>query len=72
MLNGKEPGKQAEKTMNLCLVLHAEHGMNASTFTARTICATESDMYSAITGAVGALKGPPTRRSQYGRNEYAA
>lgn len=58
MLNGEEPGKQAEKTMDLCLVLHAEHGMNASTFTARTICATQSDMYSAITGAIGALKGP--------------
>ncbi|HBQ59189.1 MAG TPA: citrate synthase, partial [Balneolaceae bacterium] len=37
---------------------HAEHGMNASTFTARTICATQSDMYSAVTGAIGALKGP--------------
>ncbi len=58
MLNGEEPGEQAERTMDLCLVLHAEHGMNASTFTARTICATQSDMYSAITGAIGALKGP--------------
>ncbi|MCG8373687.1 MAG: citrate synthase [Balneolales bacterium] len=58
MLNGVEPGSQAEKTMDLCLILHAEHGMNASTFTARTICATMSDMYSSITGAIGALKGP--------------
>lgn len=58
MLNGKEPGEAAEKTMDLCLILHAEHGMNASTFTARTICATESDMFSAVTGAIGALKGP--------------
>jgi citrate synthase len=58
MLNGEKPGAQAEKTMDLCLILHAEHGMNASTFTARTICATQSDMYSAITGAIGALKGP--------------
>lgn len=58
MLNGEEPGEQAEKTMDLCLILHAEHGMNASTFTCRTICATESDMYSAVTGAIGALKGP--------------
>jgi citrate synthase len=58
MLNGEKPGSQAEKTMDLCLILHAEHGMNASTFTARTICATQSDMYSAITGAIGALKGP--------------
>lgn len=58
MLNGEKPGEQAEKTMDLCLILHAEHGMNASTFTARTIGATQSDMYSAITGAIGALKGP--------------
>lgn len=58
MLNGEEPGEAAERTMDLCLVLHAEHGMNASTFTARTVCATESDMFSAITGAIGALKGP--------------
>jgi citrate synthase len=58
MLNGEKPGTQAEKTMDLCLILHAEHGMNASTFTCRTICSTESDIYSAVTGAIGALKGP--------------
>ena len=58
MLNGEKPGEAAEKVMDLCLILHAEHGMNASTFTARTICATESDMFSAVTGAIGALKGP--------------
>ena len=58
MLNGEKPGTQAEKTMDLCLILHAEHGMNASTFTARTVCATMSDMYSSITAAIGALKGP--------------
>lgn len=58
MLNGEEPGEQAEKTMDLCLILHAEHGMNASTFTGRAICSTESDMFSAITGSIGALKGP--------------
>lgn len=58
MLNGEKPGEAAERTMDLCLVLHAEHGMNASTFTCRTICATKSDMFSAVTGAIGALKGP--------------
>ena len=58
MLNGEKPGKEAEKTMDLCLILHAEHGMNASTFTGRAICSTQSDMFSAITGAIGALKGP--------------
>ena len=58
MLNGEKPGNAAERTMDLCLVIHAEHGMNASTFTCRTICATESDIFSAVTGAIGALKGP--------------
>lgn len=58
MLNGEKPGEKAEQTMNLCLILHAEHGMNASTFTNRAICSTESDMYSSVTGAIGALKGP--------------
>lgn len=58
MLNGEKPGKQAEAVMDLCLILHAEHGMNASTFTCRSICSTESDIYSAVTGAIGALKGP--------------
>lgn len=58
MLNDEEPGEQAEKTMDICLILHAEHGMNASTFTNRAICSTESDMYSSVTGAIGALKGP--------------
>lgn len=57
MLNGERPGEQAEKSMDLCLILHAEHGMNASTFTCRAICSTESDMYSAVTGAIGSLKG---------------
>ena len=58
MLSGEEPGTAAERTFDTCLVLHAEHGLNASTFTARVIGATLSDMYSAITGAIGALKGP--------------
>lgn len=58
MLNDEEPGEQAAKTMDTCLILHAEHGMNASTFTCRSICSTESDMFSAVTGALGSLKGP--------------
>ena len=58
MLNGEEPGPAAEKIMDAALVLHAEHGLNASTFTARVIGSTLSDMYSAVTGAMGALKGP--------------
>ncbi len=58
MLNGEEPGTAAERTFDVCLVLHAEHGLNASTFAGRVIGATLSDMYSAVTGAIGALKGP--------------
>jgi citrate synthase len=58
LLHGEEPGADAARTMDCALVLHAEHSFNASTFTARVIAATLSDMYSAVTGAVGALKGP--------------
>lgn len=58
MLNGKRPHKTLVRVMDAALVLHAEHGMNASTFTARVIAATLSDLHSAVTGALGALKGP--------------
>jgi citrate synthase len=58
MLNGEEPGANTERTLDVCLVLHAEHGMNASTFTCRSIAATMSDIHSAVTGAMGSLKGP--------------
>ncbi|MDG1754493.1 MAG: citrate/2-methylcitrate synthase [Rhodothermales bacterium] len=58
MLHGKEPSEAAEKAFDACLVLHAEHGLNASTFAGRVIGATLTDMYSAISGAIGALKGP--------------
>lgn len=58
MLHGEEPGEAAERTFDACLVLHAEHGLNASTFAARVISATLTDIYSAVAGAIGALKGP--------------
>lgn len=58
MLNGEQPGPAAEAIMDAALVLHAEHGLNASTFTARVIGSTLSDMYSSVVGAMGALKGP--------------
>ena len=58
MLNGERPGEMAERTFDACLVLHAEHGLNASTFASRVIGATLSDIYSAITGGIAALKGP--------------
>jgi len=57
LINGEQPSEEAEQTLNLCYVLHADHGMNASTFSARVTIATLSDMYSAITSAIGTLKG---------------
>ena len=57
MLNDKVPSVDAEKAMDLILFLHAEHALNASTFAARVIAATLSDIYSSVTGAIGALKG---------------
>ena len=58
MITGKEPDAEAVDVMDMALVLHAEHGFNASTFAARVTIATLSDMYSAICSAVGTLKGP--------------
>jgi citrate synthase len=58
MVTGKEPTPAERAMMNAYLVLLADHGMNASTFTARVITSTGSDLYSAVTGAIGALKGP--------------
>jgi citrate synthase len=58
MLNGEKPSVTATKTFDLALILHADHELNASTFAARVIAATLSDIHSAVTGAIGALKGP--------------
>jgi len=58
MLNGKEPSATAERAFDIALILHADHELNASTFAARVTAATLSDMHSAITSAVGTLKGP--------------
>jgi len=57
-LFGKEPEPRHWRPLDVYLVLLADHGMNASTFTARVIASTQSDLCSAITGAIGALKGP--------------
>ena len=57
MLNGEEPATDAMKTLEISLILHAEHGYNASTFAGRVIASTQSDIYSGICGAIGALKG---------------
>ena len=58
LINGEEPGAEATKTLDVAYILHADHGMNASTFSARVTIATLSDLYSAISSAVGTLKGP--------------
>ena len=58
MLNGETANETRCRTMDTALVLHAEHGMNASTFSARVTAGTLSDVYSAITSAIGTLKGP--------------
>lgn len=58
MLTGKEPEPIAVEAFNKALVLHADHELNASTFTARVCVATLSDVYSGVTAAIGALKGP--------------
>lgn len=67
LLHGEKPSKQWEKAMHTSLILYAEHEFNASTFAARVVAGTGSDMYSAITGAIGALRGP----KHGGANEVA-
>jgi citrate synthase len=58
MLTGEKPSQTATRAFDVALILHADHELNASTFAARVIAATLSDIHSAITGAIGALKGP--------------
>jgi len=67
LLHGEEPSELWVKAMHTSLILYAEHEFNASTFTGRVIAGTGSDMYSAITGAIGALRGP----KHGGANEVA-
>jgi citrate synthase len=58
MLNGEKPSETATRALDIALILHADHELNASTFAARVIAATLADIHSAITGAIGALSGP--------------
>jgi citrate synthase len=58
MLTRRQPSERAVRAMEMSLVLYAEHEFNASTFTARVVASTLSDLHSAITAAIGALKGP--------------
>jgi citrate synthase len=58
MLNGEVPSETATRALDIALILHADHELNASTFAARVTAATLSDVHSAITSAIGALKGP--------------
>jgi len=67
LLHGRRPSELWVRAMHTSLILYAEHEYNASTFTCRVIAGTGSDMYSAITGGIGALKGP----KHGGANEFA-
>ncbi|GAB3453182.1 bifunctional 2-methylcitrate synthase/citrate synthase [Insolitispirillum peregrinum] len=67
LLHGKKPSELWERAMHTSLILYAEHEFNASTFTGRVIAGTGSDVYSAMTGAIGALRGP----KHGGANEVA-
>jgi len=58
LLHGREPDETSRRCLDVSLILYAEHEFNASTFTARTIASTLSDFHSAVTGAIGALRGP--------------
>src|SRR5699024_6575889 len=58
MTFGEEAAEAVERAFDVSMILYAEHSFNASTFTARVITSTLADMYSAVTGAIGALKGP--------------
>jgi citrate synthase len=58
MLTGQEPDEASARAFDVCMILHADHTMNASTFVARIVASTLSDMHSAITAAIAALKGP--------------
>jgi citrate synthase len=58
MLNGAEPTPAMSRAFEICMITHADHGLNNSTFTARVIISTLSDLYSALTGAIGSLRGP--------------
>jgi len=57
MLKGEEPDKEIERIFDVCLILHADHTFNASTFAAREVASTRAHMYSAVSAAVGALSG---------------
>ena len=58
MLNGEEPAEIAARTMDVALILHAEHTLNASTFTCRVVASSEADPYSSVSAALGSLGGP--------------
>jgi citrate synthase len=58
MLNGQVPTEAVARAFDICMILHADHGLNNSTFAARVIISTLSDVYSALTGAIGSLRGP--------------
>ncbi len=71
-LTGKKPDEVMERVFDVALILHADHELNASTFAARVVAATLSDIHSAVTAGIGALKGPLAWRRQRRSNPHAA
>ena len=63
MLKGEKPSQDAARLLDVDLVLHAEHGSNASSFTARVVIGTQANLHAAVTAAVAALSGPGARRA---------
>ena len=72
LLTGERPNSTAIRALDVALILHADHELNASTFAGRVAAATLTDIYSAIVAAIGTLKGPLARRSECRSHEVAA
>ncbi len=72
MMSGEKPAPEVEKIFDVCLILHADHTFNASTFTARQVASTRAHMYSATSAAIGALSGRITWRGKYRSYENAS
>ena len=72
MLKGKAPSADTARLMDIDMILHAEHGSNASAFTARVVAGTEANLHAAITAAIAALSGPGARRRRGERDADGA
>ena len=71
MMRGEKAEAEEARMFDIALILHADHELNASTFTTRVIAGTLADIYGAVTGGIAALAGPLARRREYERDENA-